>query len=78
MPWVRILSGNRFQLLLLMVFLFVVVVVFSFFPRHCLIVLVPRETVLFENVWDIETLFIWSGGPRSSGVGFFRFVSPRA
>ena len=50
----------------------------SFFPRHCLIVLVPRETVLFENVWDIETLFTWSGGPRSSGVGFFCFVSPRA
>ena len=23
-------------------------------------------------------LFTWSGGPRSSGVGFFCFVSPRA
>ena len=51
---------------------------FLFLPRHCLIVLVPRETVLFENVWDIETLFTWGGGPRSSGVGFFCFVSPRA
>ena len=24
------------------------------------------------------TMFIWSGGPLSSGVGFFCFVSPRA
>ena len=23
-------------------------------------------------------LFTWSGGPRSSGVGFFCFLSPRA
>ena len=28
--------------------------------------------------FDIKTLFTWSGGPRSSGVGFFCFVSPRA
>ena len=26
----------------------------------------------------LKTLFTWSGGPRSSGVGFFCFVSPRA
>ena len=34
----------------------VVVVVFSLFfiLLSTLIVLVPRETVLFENVWDIE------------------------
>ena len=25
-----------------------------------------------------KTLFTWSRGPRSSGVGFFCFVSPRA
>ena len=25
-----------------------------------------------------KTLFIWGGGPRFSGVGFFCFVSPRA
>ena len=25
-----------------------------------------------------KTLFTWSGGPRSSGVSFFCFVSPRA
>ena len=25
-----------------------------------------------------KTLFTWSGGPRSSGVGFFCFVFPRA
>ena len=25
-----------------------------------------------------KTLFTWSGGPRSSGVGFFCFVSSRA
>ena len=27
---------------------------------------------------EIKTLFPWSGGPRSSGVGFFCFVSLRA
>ena len=27
---------------------------------------------------DSKTLFTWSGGPRSSGVGLFCFVSPRA
>ena len=27
---------------------------------------------------DFKTLFTWTGGPRSSGVGFFCFVSPRA
>ena len=26
----------------------------------------------------IKTLFTWSGGPRSNGVGFFCFVSSRA
>ena len=26
----------------------------------------------------IKGLFTWSGGPRSSGVGFFCFVFPRA
>ena len=26
----------------------------------------------------IKTLFTWSGGPRSSGVSFFCFVSSRA
>ena len=26
----------------------------------------------------LKTLFTWSGGPRSGGVGFFCFVSPRA
>ena len=38
-----------------------------------------------ENTYDIssiksvtKTLFTWSGGPRSSGVSFFCFVSPRA
>ena len=25
-----------------------------------------------------KTLFTWSGGPRSSGVTFYCFVSPRA
>ena len=27
---------------------------------------------------QFKTLFTWSGGPRSSGVSFFCFVSPRA
>ena len=31
-----------------------------------------------REVQDSKTLFTWSGGPRSSGVGFFCFVSPRA
>ena len=30
-----------------------------------------------ENI-QTNTLFTWSGGPRSSGVSFFCFVSPRA
>ena len=34
------------------------------------------EELLHELV--IKTLFRWSGGPRSSGVGFFCFVSLRA
>ena len=41
-------------------------------------------SVCFYGVWlyflfkATKTLFTWSGGPRSSGVGFFCFVSPRA
>ena len=35
-----------------------------------------REKV--EGDWLSKTLFTWSGVPRSSGVGFFCFVSPRA
>ena len=39
-----------------------------------------------QTAWDTtnhrhystKTLFTWSGGPRSSGVRFFCFVSPRA
>ena len=31
-----------------------------------------------KNNRDTKTLFTWSGGPRSSGVGFFCFVFPRA
>ena len=30
------------------------------------------------HFYDTLTLFTWSGGPRSSGVGFFCFVSRRA
>ena len=30
------------------------------------------------NAAYFKTLFTWSGGPRSSGVSFFCFVSPRA
>ena len=26
----------------------------------------------------IKTLFTWNGGPRSSGISYFCFVSPRA
>ena len=32
----------------------------------------------FPNRTHPKTLFTWSGGPRSSGVGLFCFVSPRA
>ena len=30
------------------------------------------------NLKYSKALFTWSGGPQSSGVGFFCFVSPRA
>ena len=30
------------------------------------------------RIMAIKGLFTWSGGPRSSGVSFFCFVSPRA
>ena len=33
---------------------------------------------LSVKIWSNKTLFTWSGGPRSSGVSFFCFVSPRA
>ena len=32
----------------------------------------------FFRLAHFKTLFTWSGGPRSSGVSFFCFVSPRA
>ena len=32
----------------------------------------------WKNEASVKTLFTWSGGPRSSGVGFFCFVSARA
>ena len=35
----------------------------------------PQEYI---NEFIIQTLFTWSGRPRSSGVSFFCFVSPRA
>ena len=38
--------------------------------QHC----VSRIGLFVES----KTLFTWSGGPRSSGVSFFCFVSPRA
>ena len=40
----------------------------------------PFPRVSFDGRFDylIKTLFTWSGGPRSDGVGFFCFVSPRA
>ena len=31
-----------------------------------------------QKIKVTKTLFTWSGGTRSSGVGFFCFVSPRA
>ena len=33
---------------------------------------------LSVTIFKSKTLFTWSEGPRSSGVGFFWFVSPRA
>ena len=32
----------------------------------------------FSDDFVSKTLFTWSGGPRSSGVTFYCFVSPRA
>ena len=40
-------------------------------------VFVYRNLFLFAFL-SSKTLFTWSGGPRSSGVSFFCFVSPRA
>ena len=38
-----------------------------------------REHFAFLHTFVlIKTLFTWSGGPRSSGVSFFCFVSPGA
>ena len=40
-----------------------------------------KENIIPPNSGDIiksKTLFTWSGEPRSSGVGFFCFVAPRA
>ena len=34
--------------------------------------------IILERIIILKTLFTWSGGPRSSGVGFFCFVSSRA
>ena len=34
--------------------------------------------IISIKLFDNKTLFTWSGGPRSSVVGFFCFVSPRA
>ena len=34
--------------------------------------------VPFSRTYVFKTLFTWSGGPRSSGVTFYCFVSPRA
>ena len=31
-----------------------------------------------QPVKEAKTLFTWCGGPRSSGVGFFCFVSPQS
>ena len=38
----------------------------------------PVERLFIRQSNDPKTLFTWSGGPRSSGVGFFCFVSHRA
>ena len=38
-----------------------------------------REHFAFLHTFVlIKTLFTWSGGPRSSGISFFCFVSPGA
>ena len=37
-----------------------------------------EEVILLGLPGTTKTLFTWSGGPRSSGVGFFCFASPRA
>ena len=37
-----------------------------------------RQDLTTNYKRQYKTLFTWSGGPRSSGVSFFCFVSPRA
>ena len=43
--------------------------------QFCIFCMVQISDIL---IFDVKTLFTWSGGPRFSGVGFFCFVSPRA
>ena len=47
----------------------------TFFVHFFAVVLHDYNVKLPETS---KTLFTWSGGPRSSGVSFFCFVSPRA
>ena len=47
---------------------------FKFIYSH----LFNYNTTIREKKGRTKTLFTWSGGPRSSGVSFFCFVSPRA
>ena len=46
--------------------------------RKCLVCEWSMVSIPLECDSPIKTLFTWSGGPRSSGVSFFCFVSHRA
>ena len=46
---------------------------FAVIARGCL-----SSVLIHSGNSAIKTLFTWSGGPRSSGVSFFCFVSSRA
>ena len=61
-------------------FLFIVVIVIPILVKlhfDKLQFIVTRKISDKDKI-TFKTLFIWSGGPRSSGVSFFCFVSPRA
>ena len=64
MPWVRILSGNRFQLLLLMVFLFVVVAFFSLLSTPLSYCISPeRNSVVWKRLGHWDPVYMEWGTP---------------
>ena len=51
---------------------------FCYLDFRCYFEANGQNHIHFRLIQVLKTLFTWSGGPRSSRVGFFCFVSPRA